>query len=518
MPDNNFLYRLLWKQAKENPSNIALVGLEGKKLSYDSFQKAAQDLAELLKRIIPSQQSCTIAFATNDLPAFATITFAAWISGCIIIPLDTRIRCFELGKILEKLSPDILILEQSIANRLKQTMVNAPDHLRQLFHPFESIKKINPVGSSPSMLLILNSLNKGGSSKIYPVNNGLIIYTSGSTSDPKGVLHSLQGIYSNVESIIDYLPVQKKSRVAITLPLHYSYTFIGQILTSLAVGATLIQIDTMFASTYLKRLIDLDISVLSSVSFELKKLLQVPKSSSLGRSVKCIASAGMSFDRHLYEKLKKIFPSAIFFDQYGFAEAGPRVSAISDEDEHFLVGSVGKPINNVSVGLLTSDGIIHKSGKEGILVVKTKSAMIEYVSEPEATKSSFHEGWLLSGDYSHILENGYIYLLGRKQDFANVYGEKISLVEIEDCLKSYPGIMDTAVIALDDQMIGSRIIAFVESTIFNKHSIEEYLVQMLSPQKKPHDLMQIDKIPRSSAGKTLKHKLKICYEQKNQKR
>lgn len=222
----------------------------------------------------------------------------------------------------------------------------------------------------------------------------------------------------------------------------------------------------------------------------------------------------MRFDRKLYQQLKTIFPKAVFFNQYGFAEAGPRVTAISDNDKYFLKNSIGKPILNTTVSVLQENGNIAYN-VYGMLLVKTPSAMLGYDSILQDGNNGFYQDWLISGDHATISNDGYVFLEGRATDFANVYGEKISLIEIEDCIKTFPGVIDSGVISINDNLIGDRIIAFIYGIHVNENEMVEYLLQKLSPQKIPHEIINMAEIPRNSSGKLLKPALLTIYEQKN---
>ncbi len=511
---NRLLEPLLLKPAADIPFKIALVGTEGEKQSYESLHRTTIDLATFLRLKCRLPSPSLIALAVSDLPLFTSLVLAAWANGDAVLPLDPRIRPFELDKMIRKISPNLLALDDSVISRLRLTLSESSGFEKLEGYLSKRIAELKPLSSSPNVSFFAD-LGDSATTAL-PSNAALVMYTSGSTSEPKGVVHSSEGVISNVNSILNYFPLREASTVGITLPLHYSYSLVGQILTSLAAKSCAVQIDSTFPSEYLKNLVQFKITVVSSVAFGLKKLLYAKDLLPNGLNLELISSAGMKFDRHIYDELKRVFPSTVFFDQYGFAEAGPRVSAISDQDSHFSGGSVGKPIKGVKLGLLNSDGVIQDSGSEGLLMVNTASAMICYLNEPEATKNSFRGDWLISGDYARITKDGYLYIAGRQRDFANVHGERISLLEIEDQIKNYPGVLDAAVISVDDQTFGSRIMAVIEAKSFDVNSLKNHLLRQLSPPKQPQEFLIVTEMPRSSSGKLLKSELVAKYGRSRQ--
>lgn len=270
---SNLIFEALLKNATDKPTSLALKGTGGQTLTFGELDKQSQELENLITKNIHCSEPATIAILAGDLPLFSCLTFGGWRNNNIVVPLDIRIRWDELEKMVKKLKPDLLIVEEDIYKRLEQAdEMQYPDsHLKKFFK--NNITHFKPLEYSPALLIfssqpIVNAVNNS-----YPKETGLILYTSGSTSQPKGVLHSLNGISHNVESIINYFPVHNNSRIGITLPLHYSYSLVGQILLSITAGASAYQTDTTDINEYINSVIENKITIISSVAFGLIKLL-----------------------------------------------------------------------------------------------------------------------------------------------------------------------------------------------------------------------------------------------------
>jgi long-chain acyl-CoA synthetase len=317
-----------------------------------------------------------------------------------------------------------------------------------------------------------------------PPGAGLLLETSGSSGAPKIVVLGAAGVLANVDAILDYLPVRAHPRTALVLPLHYAYALVGQAFTTLRAGGALLLLgDLPYPALQVECMAELGASGLSSVPTSLQRLARAAQRPlPLGY----VASAGARLDGATLAAVRAGFPGARVFNQWGLTEASPRVAAIADDDPAFAAGAVGRPLRGVEV-----------ESVDGELVVRGPSVMLGYLADPEATARALGPHGLRTGDLGRV-EDGAIFVTGRAHRIVKVAGEKVSLDEVETVLRQAGA--DASVIAVDDELTGTRIIAFVvgaASVVDAQLAAREHL----APASRPAVWQVVDALPLTSSGK-----------------
>ncbi|MCA9557690.1 MAG: long-chain fatty acid--CoA ligase, partial [Myxococcales bacterium] len=274
----------------------------------------------------------------------------------------------------------------------------------------------------------------------------LVLSTSGSSGRPKDVLLGRDGLVANIEAILDYLPVADHPRTAIVLPLNYSYALVGQALTTLAVGGTVVLLsDLNYPAQQAERMAALRVEGLSSVPASLR-LLAAANAPPLAY----VASAGGPLSDATRQSMAEAWPDARRFNQYGLTEASPRVTACSDVEAAFHRGSVGRPLRGVQVEAV-----------DGELVVRSPAVMLGYLNDPEGTAAALTSRGLRTGDRGHVDADGYVFVEGRVDDLVKIAGERVSLDAVAAAVRTLPGVRDAAVVTLPDARTDLRLAALV---------------------------------------------------------
>ena len=311
-----------------------------------------------------------------------------------------------------------------------------------------------------------------------PVETGLLLFTSGSSGSPKGVLLSRAGVVANVDAILEYLPIAAHPRTAIVLPLHYSYALVGQAFATLRAGGTAILLgDVPYPARQIALMHAYEARGLSSVATSLRLLARAARE--LGApKLGYVASAGGPLDHATRDLLREVWPAAQLWNQYGLTEASPRVTAVSSDEPAFWQGSVGRPIRGVSV-----------ESVDGELLVRGPSTMLGYLDgEPLA-------GPLHTGDLGRVDAEGYVWVEGRRDGLVKVAGERVSVDEVAAALRA--AVRDACVVAIPDELTGVRLVAFVEGDA----AAARRAAQSLPPAKRPSRIVEVDALPRLPSGK-----------------
>lgn len=270
-----------------------------------------------------------------------------------------------------------------------------------------------------------------------------VLFTSGTTGEPKGVKLSHRGIIENLKGIDGYFQVCEGQKILIARPLVHVAVFTGELLFALYKGLEIDFYEETFQPARLAKYIDeRDVQVFGctpTLLYHLSRYLQ-------GESLDSIAISGERLTEGVAEILKDKFSAIKFYNVYGLTENSPRVSALCPEEFFDKIGSVGKPIAHTKAKL-----------KDGELLVKSRSIMQGYIGDSDKTKEKIEKGWLHTGDMARIDEQGYLYILGRKDDMLIRSGMNIYPAEIESAAMQIDGVKSCLVYAEEDIHYGQKI-------------------------------------------------------------
>lgn len=398
--------------------------------------------------------AATVAVAVADPCGFVVAALAAWEAGAAVVPLDVRAGEKWIGEASARAGAAALVRE-----------------------------------AKPDGAISVEAL---ANCRALDARVGLVLFTSGSSGPPKGVLLSRAGIDANVEAILGYLPVRDHPRTAVVLPLSYSYALVGQVLTTLRAGGTLLLLgDVAYPPLQVEAMARFEAGGLSSVPTSLRLLSQAALEAERKPPLAYLASAGAPLPASVVASLRAAFPQARLFNQYGLTEASPRVSAISDAEPEFAQGSVGR----------TLPGISARADAEGNLFVRGPSVMLGYLDDEEATARVLSvDGELRTGDVGRVDARGYLFVEGRADGVAKCAGERVSLEEVAAAVRALAG-AEASVVAVADEMLGAKLVAFVEATEALLPALRKSLRDALPPHKRPQRIVSLPQLPRLPSGK-----------------
>ncbi len=442
----------------------AIVRASGETVSHAELHAAVAHAAETLAAS-GAAPGRLVAIAAPDPAGYLVASLGAWSAGCAVVPCDPRAGEHATSRTLDAARPLAVVRGADVRGRLE---VEARTGAREL---------------APRV--------------------GLLVFTSGSSAEPKGVLLSADGIAANVRAINGYLPVRASSRVAVVVPLAYSYGLVGQALTTLSVGGALVLLgDVPFAAEQIDHMSALGVNGLSSVPASLRLLARAATEKGVHPALAWCASAGASLDAGTVAAVREAFPGAELFNQYGLTEASPRVAWVSDRDPAFARGAAGRAVEGVSIRIVSETGATLPAGQEGAVEVRGPSVMLGYLDDPAATAHALTlDGWLRTNDVGSIDEAGYLHVRGRADGVVKSAGERVSLDEVAAVLRRAGGVRDACVLAKPDEAMGSVLHAFVECDEAAFALLRAFARAELSPAKRPRSFERLDALPRTSNGK-----------------
>jgi acyl-CoA synthetase (AMP-forming)/AMP-acid ligase II len=337
-----------------------------------------------------------------------------------------------------------------------------------------------------------------------------IVYTSGSTGEPKGVMSTHHNVISAATSITQYIRNTSEDIILNALPLSFDYG-LYQIFMGFMFGCTIV-IEKSFVYPYkvLERLVKEKVTGFPLVPTMLSLLFKMDDIGQFDFSnLRYISNTAAALPEAHIKRFSKLFPHVQIFSMYGLTEC-KRVSYLPPEDALKKPGSVGIPIPNEVVMILDENGREVPPGTVGELVIRGANVMQGYWNAPEETQKVFREGrykgetLLYSGDYFKMDEEGYLYFISRKDDLIKTKGERVSPKEIENVLYRIDEVLGAAVVGIDDDIDGTVIVAFVQKD--EKHELKEAELKKfckinLESYMVPKYFFIRDHLPKNNSGK-----------------
>lgn len=354
----------------------------------------------------------------------------------------------------------------------------------------------------------ISSLGEGRAPEIRGggADPAVILLTSGSTGQGKGVVLSHDNLIANTRSIIEYLGLGPDDRACSGLPFHYSYG-LSILNTHLAVGGSIIRPNPMFVGAAVETIDRFECTNFSGVPTTHATLAR--RTDFLTRphpSLRFITQAGGRMAPDLVDELRAGLPGVRVLVMYGQTEASPRLSFLPHEDWATRRGSIGRGIPGVDLRVLDEAGRPVAPGEEGEVVARGANIMLGYLNDPAATAKAVRDGALWTGDRATVDADGYIYLLARNDDIMKSAGFRFHPREIEDVIAGDPGVEMCVVVGIDDELRGTVPVAFAQmSERPVPEDAEERLLARararLPTHMQPKRVHAVENLPRMSSGK-----------------
>jgi acyl-CoA synthetase (AMP-forming)/AMP-acid ligase II len=351
-----------------------------------------------------------------------------------------------------------------------------------------------------------------GVSRISRQDLAALMFTSGTTGKPRGVMVSHGNIIANTRSIIEYLRLTSRDRIMTVLPFQYCYGA-SLLHTHLRVGGSLV-IDPrfMFPEKILERMRETECTGFAGVPSHYQILL---RKSSLRNycfpHLRYVQQAGGHLAPAFVRELREAIPAAEVFLMYGQTEATARLSYMPPAMLDKKPGSIGKGIPGVRLRVLY-DGRDARPGEVGEIVAEGENITQGYWRAKEESAAIFRNGQLYTGDLATVDEDGYIFIVDRAKDFIKCGGNRVSCRQIEEKLLEFDGLLEAAVVGVPDEILGEAVKAFVVTREGNAAELEaplrQFCMRNLLPAQLPREFVFLDALPKNASGKVAKSALR----------
>lgn len=334
----------------------------------------------------------------------------------------------------------------------------------------------------------------------------VILCTSGTTGEPKGVMLSEENLFTNLEDIGTYFKINKTDRILICRPLYHCAVLTGEFLISLVKG-----LDIFFASekfdpvNILKILKEEQISVFCGTPSLLRMICRFAGVSGCFALVRHIAVSGEPMGKVCAQMIAKTFYNAYIYHVYGLTEASPRVAYLPPAYFEALPEYAGLPLPSVQVKVVDDAGKTLPRGAQGELCVKGKSVMLGYYRNPELTAQVLDAGgWLHTGDVASIHDNGFLKIKCRRDNMIIRAGMNIYPQEIENALLADGRTRDALAYGIADAMSGQKIGLKISGDFRNKNEVLQLCRRALPPHAVPSVIELMEELPRNVSGKVIR--------------
>ena len=469
-------------------------------MSYRELADEAGNLStDLRERGL--QRGDRVLILLPNCPAAAVSIYATLEAGGVFSVINASVKPGKLDPILANCEPAFVITDAAGLRKLSAIPERLPS------------RGVYVTGDAPCDTISFDQACRTQRTAtrvgLIDVDLAAIIYTSGTTSVPKGVTLSHRNMVSASRSIAAYLELSGADTILSPLPLSFDYG-LYQLLLSVSAGATLcLQEGFGFPFELLRSISSFGVTVLPCVPTMMAVMLRLQEQSGLDlSSVRAITNTGAALPGAWIPRLQGMFPAAQLFSMYGLTEC-KRVSWLPPDELATRPDSVGHPIDCCEVFVADEHGHFHDRDATGELVVRGANVMCGYWRDPEASAKVLRDGphpWekvLFTGDLFRIDADGYLYFLGRMDQVFKSRGERVSPREIEVVLYAIQGVGAVRVTPVPDPLLGNAIRAEVvcEGRELTVAEVKRHCRERLEDRLVPGLIEIVDRLPISDAGK-----------------
>lgn len=505
----SLVHHFLETSAAVYPDKVALVH-EGVRATYAQINLQANQIASWLQKH-GLNEGDRIAMILNNGLEYVLSYYGALKAGGVVCSLNTDLKPGGLRPLLQRLAPKVIISSSNFERLLAATEINDLGVEHVILH--STIGHLKPKLLSVATWddLVKESSDSSLHFCTNPALNdsapAAIVFTSGSTGQPKGVLLTHKNIIANTRSICESLDLSNTDRQLVVLP--FSYVMGKSLLnTHFAVGGSVV-IHTKFAFTasVLQTMVTENITGFSGVPSTYAYLLhRSPLANYKDRlpALRYCSQAGGHMASFLTEKLLEILPRHTqLYVMYGATEASARLSCYPVGLHKDKIGSIGKPIPGVTLAIVDNEGRILGPGAAGEVVAAGDNIMHGYWNAPEETCNVLKNGWYHTGDSGHRDKDGFYFVVGRKDSLMKVGGHRINPQEIEDVMMQSDLIVESIVIGKEDPLLGNSLLAMAvpKSEECTERQLLDYCASQLPRFKLPSKTLFVRALPKRNGGK-----------------
>ena len=491
----------LVRRAQSFGARVAVTS-DGHDHSYDSLLSVSEGIAANLLAGSTDLGEERVAFLIPASFEYAAVQWGIWRAGGIAVPLSLSAADPELEHVI------------------------TDTHVDRIIAPEDSREKLRPLCDRLSKpLLSVEGISSGQSvplPELETARRAMILYTSGTTSKPKGVVSTHANIEAQITTLVEAWGWRSEDSIPLFLPLHHVHGIVNVLSCALWSGASVDCFGSFDAPAILERVADKQYSVFMAVPTIYVKLIRTLEAADEGDRARYAAgfaymrlmvSGSAALPASVHEQWTHLTTQKLL-ERYGMTEIGMALSNPLEGERR--PGAVGQALPGVVIRLVSESGeLIAAEGEPGEIQVRGPAVFSEYWNKPDVTRESFVDGWFRTGDMA-VLEDGYYRIMGRLSvDIIKSGGYKLSALEIEATLLTHPAIRECAVVGVPDDTWGEAVaVAIVadDGEPIELPALKEWATERMSAYKIPKSLLLLEGLPRNAMGKVTKRAVQDLFD------
>jgi len=497
------LFEPLFDHARKQPKETAIVDDRGQ---Y-SYARLAATAAGLGMYLSMQTQQPRVGVLLPASAGFVASFYGTLLAGKAVVPINFLLGDREIAHIIKDSGMDTVVTAPPLSARLKGLPLNVIDlvELQQQFAPMMTEEKSREL------------IEQQGAALPTPDADDLavLLYTSGTSGLPKGVLLTYGNLQSDVDAAIEHAQLKNQHKFLGVIPLFHSFGLTAMMLAPVQLGATVVYIARFSPVAALAAIREYKVSLMFGVPSMFGAIARLKDAKPEDfKTIYAMISGGEPLPATVREAFKQRF-GVTLYEGYGLTETSPVVSL--NVPVVSKPGSVGKMVPGAQVKIADENGKAQKTGDVGEVWLKGPMIMKGYHNLPEETSQALTpDGYFKTGDLGKLDADGFLHITGRKKEMIIVAGEKAYPREIEDVLLKHPAVAEAAVLGKKDPGRGEVVVAFVtarEGQTVKPDELRDFARQQgLAQWKVPREVYLVPELPHSPTGKVLKRELAARLE------
>ena len=522
----------LLDKAKLFPKKTFAVLSDSEKITYGDLLNSVDKLSVVFNELNLKEHD-KIVLSTEDKKSFTEILIAAYRFGITVILLDFNSKPDRINSIIESAQPQAFFIDGNLKSawqldpykvvEIKRATENKKQFLKKIFSKSlsEPTTSDNQKNVYPACLDLIKETIPQYPKTIDQSGIAYIIYTSGSTSEPKGVAITHKNLFTHLQTLSKVYELNDQANILNLLNLYHADGVNQGPLLALNCGGT-------WFSPFKLDTTKLDLIYYAIYKYQITQFIVVPTLLSFFEKYhegfedsfqipefKCMISVAAQLDERLWKSISSIFKVKVA-NIYGLTETVNGSVFCGPGDNTFKFGTIGKPVD-CEIKIVDENQQAVKAHEKGELLLKGEHIMPGYFNNYTATAEVLIDNWLHTGDIAEMDDDGFIKIVGRKKSMINSGGFRTQPEEIEEVLMKLDAIDFCKVIGLPDSILVEKIVGCLK--VKPNYSLLEldtfnYLRAHLEPEKVPHEIYFVDDFPIGISGKVQVDKLKTSILEK----
>ncbi|MFO8055973.1 MAG: long-chain-fatty-acid--CoA ligase [bacterium] len=489
----------------ERCGEYPLLHYQGETITNRELEQTVNRVASGLSEL-GVQPGDRVALVMGNSPELVASMFACFKIGAWAMPVVLSLKPYEFALILDDAEPTTLIAQTMFCDCLQ---------LPEKKEGAISYKVMVGKGKLPEGWMRWDDWLVGQNDRFQekdcePDDVALLLYTSGTTGSPKGVLLSHMNLYSNAMNSARSQGLKQGEKSLAVLPLNHSFG-ITAFLASVVYGMEVVLMPRFDPVQVMESIARFQVEGTAMVPTMLAFMLECPDRDKFDlKSLKKIVVGAAPLSPRLRERFEKEYPHVRILEAYGLTEAGPAVT-VTRPDQPDRPGSVGQSLENQEVCIMSPEENILGPGQVGEVCTRGPHVMAGYYHRPRETAEAVRDGWLHTGDAGYLDRDGYLYLTERMKDLIIRGGENVYPSDVESVLRDHYAVKDCAVVGVPHEIYGEEVVAVVvkkQDTEVTAEELLDYCRENLAPYQVPTRIIFSTILPKTPMGKVRKKDLR----------